>query len=128
MKNRIHNEKRLKQIRKSLRNNATKAEQTLWKHLKNRQVGGYKFRRQHGIGNFVVDFYCPELKFVIELDGWVHGEKLQKEKDYERQKYLETQGFLVIRYTNAQIRYYLKAIPPNIFYHCQRRAKEINLT
>ncbi|PIR75670.1 MAG: hypothetical protein CO030_00185 [Candidatus Magasanikbacteria bacterium CG_4_9_14_0_2_um_filter_42_11] len=104
MKPRIQNKKEYLHIRKQLRNDPTTAERVLWKYLRNVQMGRYKFRRQHGIGNYVVDFYCPKLKLIIELDGWIHGEEEQKKKDVVRQAYLETQGFLVIRYTNAQIR------------------------
>ena len=63
----IHNIKSQKQRRKNLRNNMTKAEIILWSKLKGKQLG-YKFRRQHGIGKFIVDFYCPVLKMIIEVD------------------------------------------------------------
>ena len=66
---RLHNRDYLIQIRKHLRNNSTAAESTLWKILKKRQVGGYKFRRQHSIGKYVVDFYCPELQLVLEYEA-----------------------------------------------------------
>jgi len=125
MENRVHNKKKLKSVRQNLRNEATKAERTLWKHLRGKQMGGYKFRRQHGIGNYVVDFYCPELKLIIELDGWVHGDKEQRKKYVIRQKYLESQEFCVIRYTNAQIKYEMKSVLANIWHFCEERSKHV---
>ncbi len=63
------NTKPQKRIRQRLRNNPTPWEHTLWQYLKNSQVGGFKFRRQHGIENYIVDFYCQKAKLVVELDG-----------------------------------------------------------
>lgn len=77
----------------------------LWSKLKNNQINNRKFRRQHGIGNYIVDFFCPEIKLVIEVDGADHFFDEKSEKyDFERQKYLEKQGLKVIRFTNAEIR------------------------
>ena len=72
MKEQINNVVYLKNTRKQLRNNPTKAEQVLWKYLKNKQIKGYKFRRQHSVGNYILDFYCPALKLCIEIDGDSH--------------------------------------------------------
>lgn len=99
----IHNIKSQKQTRKNLRNNMTKAEIILWSKLKGKQLG-YKFRRQHGIGNYVVDFYCPKLKLIIEIDGDVHAYNSQIIKDKERQNYLESLGLKVLRYANNDIK------------------------
>ncbi len=68
----LHNRKYLKENRKMLRSNLTPAEAELWKHLKSSQLYGRKFRRQHSIGNFILDFYCPSEKLAIELDGQIH--------------------------------------------------------
>ncbi|MEL6536768.1 MAG: DUF559 domain-containing protein, partial [Bacteroidota bacterium] len=68
----LHNRKYLKERRQALRNNLTSAEATLWIFLKGRQLEGKKFRRQPSIGNYIVDFYCPEEQLVIELDGGLH--------------------------------------------------------
>ena len=68
------NPKEQKEFRRSLRNNLTPSESILWNILKNGQVGGYKFRRQHGMGPYVLDFYCPSLKLCVELDGDVHNQ------------------------------------------------------
>lgn len=73
--NKIFNSKKTKAQRTHLRNNLTQAESRLWSKLKGRQIFDYKFRRQHGIGNYIVDFYCPVLKLVIEVDGESHFTK-----------------------------------------------------
>ena len=88
-------------------------------------MGGYKFRRQHGIGNYVVDFYCPELQLIIELDGWFHGEEEQIKKDAIRQWYLELEGFCVVRYTNAQIKNEIKSVLANIWHFCEQQSKYV---
>ena len=87
-------------LRRELRNHSTSAEATLWKLLKNSQAGGYKFRRQHGIGPFVLDFYCPLLRLCIELDGGVHQMPLADVKDEMRTKFLNEQGITVLRFEN----------------------------
>jgi very-short-patch-repair endonuclease len=77
----------------------------LWSRLRARQRQGFKFRRQHGIGAYIVDFYCPEQSLVIEIDGDSHADAAQivKDKDKQREKYLLSLGLRVIRYTNDDI-------------------------
>lgn len=101
--NTIHNLKYLEERRKELRKNLTSAEASLWKHLQKSQLNGRKFRRQHSIENFIVDFYCPKEKLIIELDGAVHLDFAQQNYDFERTKRLETLGFKVIRFENKFI-------------------------
>ena len=98
----IHNIKEQKQIRKNLRNNMTKTEIILWSKLKGKQLG-YKFRRQHGIGRYIVDFYCPKLRLIVEVDGDVHALENNIIKDKERQNFLESLNFKVKRYTNNDV-------------------------
>lgn len=74
----------------------------MWTILKNRNLG-YKFRRQYGIGQFVVDFCCPEIKLVIEVDGISHEDKDIIEYDNKRQNYLENNGFTIIRFVSAEM-------------------------
>ncbi len=101
MKNKIlFNRKGLKPYRSSLRNKSTSAEAELWNIIKSKNLDGRKFRRQHSIGNFIVDFCCPSEKLVIELDGNPHGEYNKIEKDIKRDKYLEGLGFSVLRFEN----------------------------
>ena len=87
-------------FRKSLRNNSTAAEATLWKILQNKQIGGLKFRRQHSVGRFVLDFYCPTLKLSIELDGEPHSNSAVITMDIERDEYLKKLSITVFRYEN----------------------------
>ena len=95
------NDKEYKEYRKALRSNMTPAEATLWRALKGRGVGGMKFRRQQGIGPFILDFYCPEHRLGIELDGDSHDYKY--EYDEERTEYLRQQGIRIIRFSNQQV-------------------------
>ena len=83
----ILNRKSLKPLRSSLRNNSTSAEAVLWNKLKSKNLDGRKFRRQHSIGKYIVDFYCPSEKLIIELDGDPHGNPVQVWKDTIRDKY-----------------------------------------
>ncbi|MFZ2906564.1 MAG: DUF559 domain-containing protein, partial [Cyclobacteriaceae bacterium] len=100
---RIHNQSLLKQARKDLRNNATAAEATLWRFLQHSQLDGRKFRRQHSIGSYIVDFYCPSEKLVIELDGDTHFHSAGYELDSRRTRYLESLNLRVIRFENDEI-------------------------
>ena len=86
-----------------LRNNLSKAEAVLWKHLSNRQMCGFKFRRQHGFDQYVVDFYCPELKLAIEIDGESHFQPGAKEYDHEREECIKSFGVKIVRFQNADV-------------------------
>ena len=96
----IHNDPALKERRKLLRNTSTPEETFLWNHLRNRKLG-VKFRRQFSIGPYIADFYCHELKLVIELDGVQH--LVHQVYDRERDKFLEASGYAIIRFSNAEI-------------------------
>jgi len=89
-------------FRRKLRNNATKPERILWKKLKSKQLG-YKFRRQHGIESFIVDFYCPELRIVIEIDGMSHDSPDQIEKDKLREQFFQQEKIKIIHINNDEI-------------------------
>lgn len=99
----IFNKKEYVKKRQYLRKNMTKAEVFLWSKLKGKQLNSLKFRRQYGIGNYVVDFYCPELKLAIEIDGDVHGYNSRTVYDKQRQKDIESLGIKVLRYTNNDV-------------------------
>ncbi|MCX6230807.1 MAG: endonuclease domain-containing protein [Bacteroidetes bacterium] len=86
-----------------LRKTMTKAEIKLWQHLQKNQFNGLKFRRQHPINRFIVDFYCHTLKLVIEIDGGVHQEAIQIERDENRTYELEQFGLKVIRFENNMV-------------------------
>jgi len=82
-----------------LRRNATDAENTLWRYLRNRRLAGCKFRRQHPIGPYIADFACPEAGLVVELDGGQHTEAT----DAHRTAYLKEQGYTVVRFWNNEV-------------------------
>ena len=86
---------------RALRRTRTPAERRLWQALRVRQLGGLKFRRQHPVGPFVLDFYCPSCKLVIELDGGVHAG--QAEQDEARTQHLESYGYRVLRFRNEEV-------------------------
>ncbi len=94
---------KLKVRGKEMRNKPTEAEKMLWNVLSNKGVEGFKFRRQHIIGEFIVDFVCLEKKLIIEVDGSIHNEPEQIEHDKNRTIWLESKGFKVVRYTNQQV-------------------------
>lgn len=97
----IHNLKNRETIRKKFRKSSTPQEVILWSRLRRNQLG-YKFRRQHSIGKYIVDFYCAKKKLVIEIDGSQHIEK-QKEYDEQRDVYLKDLGFDVLRFWDNEI-------------------------
>ncbi|MFA4872038.1 MAG: DUF559 domain-containing protein [Patescibacteria group bacterium] len=91
-------------LRRTLRKAMPSAESVLWKKIKNRRLNGIKFRRQHSIGKYVVDFYCSEAKVVIEIDGGSHTATENAEiKDKKRQDYIESLGIKVLRYDNLAV-------------------------
>lgn len=90
-------------IAAGLRQNMTKAEKLLWKEIRNRKCNGLKFRRQHPIADFVVDFFCYEAMQVIELDGEIHDDGYQKERDHARTIILNELGIKVIRFNNKDV-------------------------
>jgi very-short-patch-repair endonuclease len=94
------NKLELKPNRKRLRNLSTSAEAALWNMLKNKQLHGKKFRRQHSLDNYIVDFYCSTDKLIIELDGDPHGDYAQIQMDEKRDKELENKGYSVLRFEN----------------------------
>jgi very-short-patch-repair endonuclease len=99
----IHNIKFLKPLRRKLRGALTPAEAKLWKHLQRSQLKGRKFRRQHGIGPYVVDFYCPSEKLVIELDGAAHDSQHTWHRDAHRTQFISNQGLRVLRFENRAV-------------------------
>ncbi|MBI2858598.1 MAG: endonuclease domain-containing protein [Chloroflexi bacterium] len=86
-----------------LRAESTKAESVIWGLLRNSQLMGLRFRRQHTIGGYIVDFYCHKLRFAIELDGGGHAEVGQSEYDIERTKALQKKGIRVLRLWNNDV-------------------------
>lgn len=89
--------------RRDLRNESTSAEATLWLAIKNRKLAGRKFRRQYSVGNYILDFYCPEENLAIELDGQVHFSDSAMERDARRKDYLRKNGIRVLRFENKWV-------------------------
>jgi very-short-patch-repair endonuclease len=99
---------KLKPLARQMRHKPTEAEEILWQSLRRRKLSGFKFRRQHGIERFIVDFYCPEAALVVEVDGIIH--QYSREEDAIRQAYLESLGLRVLRFSNDAITSNLKGI------------------
>ena len=110
--NNLHKEAigKLYQYGRELRLESTEAEKLLWAELRNKKLNGLKFRRQHPIDKFVADFYCHEKKIVIELDGSIHDEKINKEYDEARTAMLAGLSVIVLRFKNEDITNNLKEV------------------
>jgi very-short-patch-repair endonuclease len=94
---------KLKPIVKEMRRKPTEAENRLWQKLRRHNLQGFKFRHQHNIERFIVDFCCPEIKLIIEVDGPIH--QYQVKEDETRQEFLESQHYRVIRFSNDEVNY-----------------------
>jgi very-short-patch-repair endonuclease len=100
---------RARQLRKS----PTNAERMLWKHLRLRQIGGHKFRRQQPLGNYIVDFVCLEKRIVVEVDGGQHN--TQVAYDEQRTAWIEEQGFRVLRFWDHEVMQNIEAVKEAIW-------------
>jgi very-short-patch-repair endonuclease len=98
----------IQQRARELRRAQTPAEQKLWARLRHKQLYGLRFRRQHPIERFIVDFCCVARKLVVEIDG--HSHALQAEYDEDRTAWLEERGYKIIRFTNEQVNHQLDAV------------------
>ncbi|OGI20321.1 MAG: hypothetical protein A3J06_03560 [Candidatus Moranbacteria bacterium RIFCSPLOWO2_02_FULL_48_19] len=112
----IYNSKEEKNKRKNLRNNATPQEVILWSRLRRNGLG-YKFRRQESIGKYIVDFYCPEKKLIVEIDGWRHKEN--ETYDNDRTTYLESLGLKILRFWNNEVNDNLEGVILRIEEHLE---------
>ncbi len=99
----LNNLKTLKPQRKHLRNHSTSAEATLWNYLKNSQLEGRKFRRQHSVEFYILDFYCASERINIELDGQEHFEGYGLVQDEKRDEFLKSLNIKVLRFENNQV-------------------------
>lgn len=99
----IYNKLESKSLRKYLRKNSTQAELLLWEELRNKKLLDSKFKRQFGVDKYVLDFYCPQAKLAIELDGELHLEKDALEYDKIRTSFLNSIGIKVIRFKNKDL-------------------------
>lgn len=103
MKDPIPQDLSLIPIARRLRKNMTKSEHALWARLRNRQLCGYKFRRQHVLLRYVVDFYCTSVRLAVEVDGISHETKQAARSDAKRQTALERHGVTVLRFTSRAV-------------------------
>jgi len=99
----LHYDKQLKIFSQQLRKNSTDAEKYLWSRLRGKQLKGYQFYRQKGIGHYIVDFYCPKAGLEIELDGGQHYEETGKEKDRVCDDVLKRTGLRVLRFSDREV-------------------------
>ena len=104
-----------------LRREQTDAERTLWQRLRGKQLGGLKFRRQHVIGPWILDFYCPECRLAVELDGGQHNEAENRCRDEARTAFLEDRGTAVLRYSNLEALRATDAVLEDIARHAAGR-------
>jgi len=104
---------KFKERARQLRNKSTLSEILLWHFLKGKQIKGYDFHRQKPIDNYIIDFYCPELKLAIEIDGSSHGDK--EEYDKYRQKRLESLGVNFLRFSDYHVKHNIEAVLMRIY-------------
>lgn len=97
-------------LARHLRKTATDEERILWSHLRKRRLEATRFRRQHTLGSYIVDFVDLEHRLIIEVDGIQHDEPQQALRDDERTQWLNSIGYRVIRFTNAEVRYHLHSV------------------
>lgn len=90
-------------LRRKLRKQATRAENFLWYHLRNKKIAGYKFRRQHSMGRYILDFFCAEKMLGMEVDGYTHLDPVIRANDRVRQQWIEQHGVRVMRFTDGEV-------------------------
>ncbi len=109
-------------IARTLRKHDTWAEKLMWRWLRDRRFSAYKFRRQHPVGPHILDFFCPEARVDIELDGFRHGYPTQRSQDAGRDAWLELAGVRVLRFWNWRLRRERQAVRDAIWRTLQERA------
>jgi len=122
------NPKRTKKTRQYLRNNMTKWEVRLWNDLKGKKMFGFKIRRQYGIDNYIIDFYCPKLKLAIELHGEVHYYSNKMESDIRKDQHLAEAGIKLIRLKNEDLAEDYESIVIYLEDKFKNRARELNIS
>ena len=99
----LHYNPRLKALARNLRSNQTDSEQLLWSRIRRKQVMGVQFLRQRPLGQYIVDFYSPKARLVVEVDGSQHHEPTNMKKDMERDQWLKDQGLTVLRFSGLEV-------------------------
>ena len=105
---------------RALRQRQTTPEARLWQALRNQNLGGFKFRRQHPIGRYIVDFYCDSARLVVEVDGDSHAGGEVEARDAARTAWLVGQGYRIARFTNEDVGKRFEAVLEAIFLECMR--------
>jgi very-short-patch-repair endonuclease len=104
------------ELARDLRRNMTPAEKRVWSKLRAHRMNGFKFRRQHAIGRYIVDFVCLDARLVIEIDGDSHGYDAREALDVQRTAFLEKQGFHVLRFWNHHVHMDLASVTETIYF------------
>ena len=112
--NKIYYNPKLKELARQLRNNSTKSEIKLWRHLKGKQLSGYDFHRQKPIDNYIIDFFSSKLMIAIELDGYTHGFEEVFERDKKKEQRLNEIGITVLRYRDDDVMNNIEGVLENI--------------
>ena len=111
--------KNLKQLARELRKNMTDAERRLWSKIRRKQLKQYQFYRQKNIGEYIVDFYCPAAKLIVEIDGGQHYSNEYHAKDKARDKFLNDLGFRVLRFSNNDALKNIEEVVDTIYKHLE---------
>jgi very-short-patch-repair endonuclease len=112
----VHTSREMRMRARELRQQTTPAEKILWEQLRDRRLLGLKFRRQHPLGTYIVDFYCPAQRLVVEIDGEIH--RYQEANDQIRTDQLEEKGYKVIRFWNYEVEQHLDTVLDTIVEKC----------
>ena len=113
--------RKLKNSARYLRKNMTESERELWFRLRGKQLLGVQFYRQKPIGDFIVDFFAPKAKLVVEVDGSQHAEEDQKRKDKQRDDYLATRGIKVLRFNSREVLNHTDSVVSSIYRSIRER-------
>jgi very-short-patch-repair endonuclease len=113
----------IKHKARQLRKNSTDAEKHLWIHIRNRQLEGWKFKRQVPIGQYIADFVCFELKLIIEIDGGQHA--VQVDYDLRRTEFLQSKGYRVVRFWNNEVLGNIEGVLEALIPTFSQREKEL---
>jgi very-short-patch-repair endonuclease len=117
----LYNKAETKNHRKILRKNLTAEEKVVWNIIRNRKVLGLKFFRQYGIDNYIADFYCPQARLVIEIDGGQHSNAISTEYDQKRTDYFTSLRIVVIRFWNNEVRENSEGVYQKIYVIAQKQ-------
>ena len=119
----LEDNRSLRNFARAMRKAPPPAEERLWRVVRNRRLAGYKFRRQHPLGPYILDCYCPAARVVVELDGDTHADPEAQKQDAERTAYLERRGIVVLRFWNVSLADNHEGVVDRILEACAPRVK-----